>query len=594
MPSSPSAPVGTGLGNYAITYVTGSLTVNRAPLTITANPASKTYGDTEFNLNRHAFTPVGLASGDSVTGVTMTSPGTAVSAGVSGSPYDITPSAPLGIDVANYTITFVKGLLTVNPRPLTITANSRSKTYGDTVTFAGTEFTSSGTAKVDRLSVVTLTSPGAAATAGVSGSPYAITPSNPTGIDAANYTITYIDGTLGVTRANQTITFGALADKTLAETSVTIGATASSPNGVRFDSNSPLVCTVNRMSVALLTVGTCSITASQAGDTNWNAASPTVTQTFEVTAPIAPPTITAFSFASPAATGVIDQVAKTIAVSVPSGTSVSALVASFTTSTLASVAVGPSAQVSGTTPNNFSSPVTYTVTALSSTPKLFGPITKGDAGLAYVVTVTVAAANGGGGGGSVAPGPQTITSTLPAGGAVGTTVMLTGTASSGLAITYTSTTTSVCTVSGSTLSLLAAGTCSVTASQAGDGATWAAATPISASMTVSAMVTPPTTVPVLRNSIVAGVNRGTTGFATVSVILAKSGYVTFLSRLDPSYAGRTVQIWGRSRTGDWTPVTSRLVAMDGTVHYFVRIGTWAAFLAKLDAGAGHGTIGTVR
>jgi hypothetical protein len=131
-------------------------------------------------------------------------------------------------------------------------------------------------------------------------------------------------------------------------------------------------------------------------------------------------------------------------------------------------------------------------------------------GVVGSTTLTVTApTGGGGGGGGVAPGPQTITFTLPAGGVVGTTATLTGSATSKLPLTYTSTTMGVCTVSGSTLSLLAAGTCSVTASQAGDGVTWAAATPVSASMTVTATVTPPPTLPVLRDSIAAGVNRGT-------------------------------------------------------------------------------------
>jgi hypothetical protein len=99
---------------------------------------------------------------------------------------------------------------------------------------------------------------------------------------------------------------------------------------------------------------------------------------------------------------------------------------------------------------------------------------------------------------------------------------------------------------------------------------------------------------VVRDSIAIGLNRGTTGFTTRSVILARPGYVTFLARLDPSFAGRTVQIWGRSRTGAWTLVTSRLVATNGTVHYFARIGTWTGFWAKLDGGVSHGRIATVR
>lgn len=72
--------------------------------------------------------------------------------------------------------------------------------------------------------------------------------------------------------------------------------------------------------------------------------------------------ITVFSFASPAATGTIDENAKTIKVIVPYGTNVTALVATFTT-TGSGVKVGSKVQVSGTTANNFSNPVIYTLTA---------------------------------------------------------------------------------------------------------------------------------------------------------------------------------------------------------------------------------------
>jgi hypothetical protein len=87
--------------------------------------------------------------------------------------------------------------------------------------------------------------------------------------------------------------------------------------------------------------------------------------------------ITAFSFISPATTGNIDENAKTIDIAVPYGTNVTALVATFTT-TGASVKVGATAQVSGTTANNFTNPVIYTVTAADSTTE------------SYIVTVTVA------------------------------------------------------------------------------------------------------------------------------------------------------------------------------------------------------------
>ncbi len=80
---------------------------------------------------------------------------------------------------------------------------------------------------------------------------------------------------------------------------------------------------------------------------------------------------------------------------------------------------------------------------------------------------------------------QTITfSTIPT-QTVGTPLTLTATASSGLAVTYTSTTTSVCTVSGTTATFLAAGTCSIDANQSGNS-TYAAAPMVPQSFTVNA------------------------------------------------------------------------------------------------------------
>jgi sugar lactone lactonase YvrE len=87
--------------------------------------------------------------------------------------------------------------------------------------------------------------------------------------------------------------------------------------------------------------------------------------------------ITAFSFTSPAATGTIDENAKTISITVPYGTNVKALVATFTTNG-ANVKVGSTVQVSGTTPNDFTNLVLYTITAMEGTTT------------AYTVTVTVA------------------------------------------------------------------------------------------------------------------------------------------------------------------------------------------------------------
>ena len=72
--------------------------------------------------------------------------------------------------------------------------------------------------------------------------------------------------------------------------------------------------------------------------------------------------------------------------------------------------------------------------------------------------------------------------TLPASG-----FSLNATASSGLTVTYASTTPTACSLSGSTVIPLAAGTCTITASQAGN-ANYAAATPVTQSFTINPAV----------------------------------------------------------------------------------------------------------
>ncbi|OGK07198.1 MAG: hypothetical protein A2W80_11975 [Candidatus Riflebacteria bacterium GWC2_50_8] len=98
------------------------------------------------------------------------------------------------------------------------------------------------------------------------------------------------------------------------------------------------------------------------------------TQNYVVTVTVASNTakaITAFNFASPVATGVINEVAKTVAVTVPYGTNLTALAPAITHT---GASISPNSGVA----QNFSSPVDYTVTAIDTTTQV------------YTVTVTVA------------------------------------------------------------------------------------------------------------------------------------------------------------------------------------------------------------
>ncbi len=84
----------------------------------------------------------------------------------------------------------------------------------------------------------------------------------------------------------------------------------------------------------------------------------------------------------------------------------------------------------------------------------------------------------------IAQSPQTITfNSLPNVNLGSGTVTLNATASSGLAVTYASNSTGVCTVNGNAVTLVAGGTCSITASQPGNPA-FTAAAPVTRTFTV--------------------------------------------------------------------------------------------------------------
>ena len=95
----------------------------------------------------------------------------------------------------------------MNPKAASVTANNRNKTYGQTVTFAGTAFTPSGFVNGDSVTSVTLTSAGAVATATVTAPGWGpIVPSAAVGSGLGNYTIGYVNGTLHINTATLTIT----------------------------------------------------------------------------------------------------------------------------------------------------------------------------------------------------------------------------------------------------------------------------------------------------------------------------------------------------------------------------------------------------
>jgi hypothetical protein len=181
----------------------GSITlmVTPAPLTITVNNATRSYGaaNPTFSVGYSGF-----VNGD--TAASLTTPPalstTATTAShVAGGPYSITANGAVD---PNYTITYVAGTLTITPVSLLITADSKTKPYGAAVpalTASYSGFVNGDTAA--SLTTMPTLSNTATAASHVAGSPYPITAS---GAVDSDYTISYGAGTLTVTPVGLTIT----------------------------------------------------------------------------------------------------------------------------------------------------------------------------------------------------------------------------------------------------------------------------------------------------------------------------------------------------------------------------------------------------
>ena len=181
-------------------------------------------------------------------------------------------------------------VLTVSQTALTITANSTSKTYGQTVTFAGTEFSTTGLQAGDSVTSVTLASTGAAATAAVGS--YDIVPSDAVGTGLSKYTISYHNGSLTVNQATPTViaTGGTFDyDGNPHAGSGTATGVLSPPDNltpVTLSYQGTGSTTYGPTATAPTNVGTYTVTASFAGDTNYkNASSAAVPLTIGAIAP---------------------------------------------------------------------------------------------------------------------------------------------------------------------------------------------------------------------------------------------------------------------------------------------------------------------
>ncbi|WP_052285885.1 MBG domain-containing protein [Azorhizobium caulinodans] len=186
---------------YDITFVSGTLLIDKASLTVTASDAAKTYDGLAY-AGGNGVTYSGFVGSDTAAslGGTLTYGGTAQGA-VNAGTYSLTAG---GLTSGNYNISYTAGTLTVGTAALTVTANDGTKTYDGTAYSGGNGVTYNGFVGSD-----TAASLGGALTWGgtaqgaVNAGTYSLTNS---GLTSSNYVITYAPGTLTVTPAALTVT----------------------------------------------------------------------------------------------------------------------------------------------------------------------------------------------------------------------------------------------------------------------------------------------------------------------------------------------------------------------------------------------------
>jgi hypothetical protein len=207
----PTSCTGASDPNYTIAYVSGTLTVNPAPLTITAGSATITYGQAVPSI---VPSYSGLVNSDNGPATAPTCTATIPTTDVAGNG---NPDAGTyttncsGASDPNYgPISYVTGTLTVNPAALTITAASPTITYGQPVPAVAPSYAGLVNGDNGPATAPTCVANIQAADLAGNGNPHAGTyTTSCSGASDPNYgPISYVTGTLTVNPAALTITAG--------------------------------------------------------------------------------------------------------------------------------------------------------------------------------------------------------------------------------------------------------------------------------------------------------------------------------------------------------------------------------------------------
>lgn len=257
--------------NTTKTIDIGAFEFGKSEQIITFNTLSDvTYGDTDFNLTATSNSGLTVTYSSSDTSVATISGNTVTILGAGTTTITASQAGNADFKPAIDVMQDLK----VNGRKITITADTaQGKIFGTPEPVLTYTITSGSLINSDLLSG------NSAREVGENVGLYAIqqgTLSNP------NYDITFVSNNFEITKADQMITFNSLTDVTYGDTDFNINATADSGLTVSYTSSDTSVATVSGNTVSIIGIGTTTITASQSGNTNYNAAA-NVLQTLTVT-----------------------------------------------------------------------------------------------------------------------------------------------------------------------------------------------------------------------------------------------------------------------------------------------------------------------
>lgn len=282
----PITAVYSGDTNYnSSTSSTVSQVVNKAVITVTANPKSKVYGAA---LPAFTASYSGFLNGDTsaiITGSPSLTTACTAASHVSASPCTITAALGTLNTLTNYTYSYVNGQMTITTAPLTITADAKARNYG----VANPTFTYTPTGLVNGDTTASLTTQPTITTTAVLLSPVGTYPIHPSAAVDPDYSISYVDGTLtiGKTDPSASAVLSSSLNPSTYGANVVLTSTlpATATGTVTFKDGAATIgtCVLSSgtctMATTTLAVGSHSLTFTYPGDANFIAAtSNTVTQ----------------------------------------------------------------------------------------------------------------------------------------------------------------------------------------------------------------------------------------------------------------------------------------------------------------------------